>query len=597
MRGWRGFASIWGIFLALALVAPLAAQQEFTGSISGTVTDSKGGAIVGAKVTVKDTDKNVDVRSILTDEQGSYNLPLLLVGHYELTVEMAGFKKLIKSGIVLNVHDKLNFNLSLEVGAVTESVSVTTDQLMVETQTAAIAGLVSGTEVKEMPLGTRNYEELVTLMPGVISAASDQLYIGTANPFGQTNVVSYSMNGQRNSSNNWTVDGADNVDRGSNLTLLNYPSVDAIAEFKVTRSAYDAASGRAGGGQVTVITKSGTNQFHGDAYEYFRSDVLNANDFISNRAGRSRNPLRYNDFGYTFGGPVLLPHVYDGRDKTFFFFSQEIRRVINYQTLTSSQVPTQDMLQGTFTHPVCIAYASLTASTPTCTATGTQITTINPVAQEYINDIFSKLPLRTAASATALNSSYNVTLVSPYRNVYNGRQELVRFDHMLNPKHSFFVRYLHDTIPTIEPGGLFLGLALPGVATTSTNAPGYSWVARETSTFSSRMLNDAGFMFSYGAIVSDPIGLNAAANSPDVQVTLPYPVMIPRVPNLSFAGGGAAIQGYAPYRDYNRDYNVFDNFTKIIGSHTVKIGAAYHYYQKTENIAGPTPARTKAALR
>jgi len=573
MRVIRGFAAVLGIFLLLASVAPLAAQ-EFTATISGTVTDSKGGAIVGAKVTVKDTAKNIVVRTISTDESGNYGFPLLLVGNYELTVEMAGFKKLIKTGIVLNVHDKLTFNLALEIGAVTESVTVTTEALQVELQSASASGLVTETEIKELPLGTRVYEELVTLMPGVSSGAADSMYIGTTNPVGGTNVVSFSMNGQRNSANNWTVDGADNVDRGSNLTLLTYPSVDAIAEFKVSRTLYDAGMGRAGASQVTVITKSGASRFHGSAYEFFRNDVLQANNFLNNSRGIARPPLRYNDFGYTIGGPVFIPGGYNtARDKTFFFFSQEIRRVTVYGTTTSSAIPTLGMLDGTFLNPVC-----LTAATCTLATAVTQIdpATFNPVAVAYINDIFSKLP--------APNSG-TFNLITPLQSRYKARQELARVDHIFSPKLSLAIRYIHDTIPTEEPGGLFTGLALPGVASTKTNSPGYSWMVRATSTITPRFLNEGGFVYSYGAILSDITGTMSKANSPDIQLPLPYPVTIGRVPAMTFQGGNSLL-GFGPYLDYNRNYNAFDNVTWIRGPHSFRVGASYNYYQKTENAGG-----------
>src|SRR5947209_8453615 len=196
--------------------------------------------------------------------------------------------------------------------------------------------MISGTQVRELALNSRNYEQLVSLMPGVSSTASDQIYIGTTNPSGQTNVVSFSMNGNRNSANNWTIDGADNVDRGGNLTLLNYPSIDAIEEFKVERSLYTADSGRAGGGQIAVATRSGTSQFHGSAYEFNRNDAYAANNWINNtnkvnlvNGVAKVPPLRWNDFGYTIGGPVYFgKHYNKDRNKTFFFFSQEFRRII-----------------------------------------------------------------------------------------------------------------------------------------------------------------------------------------------------------------------------------------------------------------------------
>ncbi|HKX31815.1 MAG TPA: carboxypeptidase regulatory-like domain-containing protein, partial [Blastocatellia bacterium] len=337
----------WALFLWLPLVLTGSmVAQEITGSIVGLVKDGNGAAVVGARVTIRETDKNIIVRTLTTNSEGSYSAPLLPVGHYAVTIEATGFKKFTRSRIELNVNDRLTEDATLEVGPVTQEVVIESSPLAVELQTATQTGLLTGAEVRELPLNTRNYLQLLTLMPGISSGASDQLYIGTTNPFGQTNVVSFSINGGRNSQNSYTIDGADNVDRGSNLTLLNYPSVDAIAEFKVLRNHYSAEYGRNAAGHINVITKSGGGQFHGGAYEFFRNDKLNANSFLQNAnpaAARDRDgkalrlPLRYNNFGYTIGGPVWFPKEVFGplaynenRNRTFFFFSQEFRRVVTY---------------------------------------------------------------------------------------------------------------------------------------------------------------------------------------------------------------------------------------------------------------------------
>jgi hypothetical protein len=561
-----------GLALALLLTsfATVARAQDITGSISGTVTDAKGAAVVNATVTLTNTDKGVVVRTVTTDDRGEFRAPLLPLGHYTVTAETSGFKKTTHTGIILNYQDKLTVNLTLQVGTVTEVVTVQASATQVELQTATASGLITGTQVRELALNTRNYEQLVTLMPGVSSGAGDQIYIGNSLPSGLANVVSFSINGQRNSANNWTVDGADNVDRGSNLTLGTYPSVDAIAEFKVQRGLYDAQFGRAAGGQINVVTKSGGSGYHGDAYEFFRNDVLAANNFFNNAAVPRvpRPPLRYHDFGYTIGGPIIKNH-------TFFFFSEEFRRVITYSTATAT-VPTPGMLTGTFLHPVCVA-----ASGTTCTTTSSTISTINPVAAAYIKDIFSKLPSPNSPATSAF------TLVTPFRNTFNARQELVRIDHTFNSKLTVYGRYLHDSIPTVEPGGLFTGSTLPGVAITTTNSPGYSWIINYTATLSPRLLNDGGFNFTYSAIISDPSGLGNSSTSPDIgaAITLPFKSTLGRVPALSLTGG-SGVAGFGPYRDYNRNKNVFDNLTLIRGRHTFKFGGSYNYYQKSENAGG-----------
>src|ERR1035437_6435417 len=334
-KGW-----IWTALCTVVLATTIAAAhaQEVAGSISGTVTDSSGAAINGAKVIVTNTDRNVAVRNVTTNGAGYYTATSLPLGSYTLKISSAGFGDQNITGIVLHANDTLTINGGLKPGATEQNVTVTSEQSAINLQTAAQGTTIDGTQVRELVLSTRNYEQLVGLQPGVSYTGGDQIYIGNSNPVGATNVVNFSVNGARTSGNAWTVDGADNVDRGSNFTLLTYPSVDAIAEFKTLRGTYSAEYGRSASGQVNVITKSGTTQLHGSAYEFNRNDIFNANDVLNKlstnpdgttKTTSPRGRLRYNDYGYTLGGPALLPKIYDGRKHgTFFFFSQELRPVI-----------------------------------------------------------------------------------------------------------------------------------------------------------------------------------------------------------------------------------------------------------------------------
>src|SRR5271154_4421821 len=249
----------------------IAAGQDITGTIVGTVTDASGAGVPSATVTVFNVGQNRNASVITTDSAGNYTAALLPVGVYSVTVEAKGFKKATKSDIDLHVNDKLAINASLEVGDVTQTVTVREAPVHVETQNATQSTVVNGTQIREEALITRNYAQLVGLMPGVSSASVDHLYVGVTIPSGATATIPFSINGQRNSGNVWLVDGADNIDRGSNLTLLNTPSIDSIEEFKVLRSNYSAESGRAGGAQISVVTKSGTNTFHGDLFEFVRN--------------------------------------------------------------------------------------------------------------------------------------------------------------------------------------------------------------------------------------------------------------------------------------------------------------------------------------
>ena len=584
-----------------ALVATGVFAQDITGTIGGTVLDPSGAAVPNAKVEVTNTDRNLVIRTVTTDTSGTYAATFLPIGNYSIKVDAAGFKTETRSGIVLNVNDNLKINITLQVGAATETVEVKAEAAQVELGTPAAATTIEGTQVRELPLGTRNYEQLVSLLPGVTASTTDDLYIGNSSPAGTAATIPYYIGGNRNSAANWTVDGADNVDRGSNLTLMTFPGVDAIAQFKVERSLYTADTGRAGGAQISVVTKSGSSAFHGSAFEFFRNDYLAANNF-SNNANKvnfvdesspstpctSANfadckskvpPLRWNDFGFTIGGPIYIPGKFNkDKNKDFFFYSQEWRRIITYTTFNPT-LPTQGMLQGQFSQPICI-----TTTAGTCPAGSTITNTIpsnliNPISASYLKDIFGKLPLNATNSVSATTAGF-----FPQRNIYNSRQEIARIDHYVNERFLIYGRFEIDDIPTTEPGGLFTGAAIPGVATTSTNSPGRSVSLHFQNTINPTMVNDAGFNFSQSAINSTPIGLMNKSNNPDINVPEPFTNTQGIVPELSFTGGSSLL-GYGPYNEYNRNFQWFDNLTKVMGRHTLKFGLTVNRYNKTENAA------------
>jgi outer membrane receptor protein involved in Fe transport len=572
------------ITAVLIIVAAFAAgslflvAQETTGTIVGTVSDTSGAVVPKATVTVTNTDRNAVVRTLTTTNTGQYVAALLPIGHYSVSVTAPGYKVFTKSNIELNVNDRLSINGELSAGSVNETVNVQADSLQVETQSATAQGLINGTQIRQLALSARNYEEMVALTPGVASAVSDTIYVGVETPGGGTNQVSYSINGTRFSQNNWTIDGADNVDRGGNFSLLNYPSVDAIQEFKVLRSMYDAEYGRGAGGQINVITRSGTSQFHGGAYEFFRNDVLNANRYMNNREGLDRPPLRYNDFGWTLGGPVYIPgHYNKEKNKTFFFYSEELRRIVTYSTNVST-VPNADERRGIFTQPVCIVGSGMG-----CTelAPGTQLNPalISPAATAYLTDVYSHIPLPQDTETDQLTDTA--------RNQFNYRQEIIRIDHQIGSRLNLTGRWMNDSIPTLNPAGLFGFTNVLGYATTNTNSPGKSLLIHAVMTLKPTLLNEAGYSWSYGAIVSTPIGFSNISAAPHVAsaIQLPFAPAIARIPDLAFESG-SGLSGFGPYKDYNRNHNWFDNLTWVVGRHTLKFGGTYHRYQKNENDAG-----------
>jgi outer membrane receptor protein involved in Fe transport len=568
-------------FLALLLAtsAPLLVAQEVTGTILGTVTDHSGAVVPGAKVTITNTDRNAVVRTTKTSKEGEYSAPLLPIGHYSVTVETPGFKKATQADIILNVNDKRSVNAVLEVGNNTETVTVEADALQVNSESDAASGLITGTQVRELALQSRNYEELVQLMPGVSADIGDALYAGVSAPNGNTNETAFSLNGSFGSSNSWTVDGADNVDRGGNFSLLNYPSVDAIEEFKVLRGNYSAEYGRSAGGVINVITRSGKSKFHGGVYEFFRNDVLDANDWGNKQQSpvASRTPFRYNDFGWTLGGPVFIPRLYNTeRNKTFFFYSEELRRVVQQNPVTGV-VPDANERAGNFENPVCSIYPNAKGL---CLGQEVTNVSINSAAAAYLKDIYSHLPLPSDSTTDLLFANEG--------NIFNFQQEIGRIDHTFNSKLSGFVRYMQDSIPTVEGGGLFNGNPLPNITQTSTDSPGQNVAANLTWIITPTLINEVEYAWSSGAIKSHNSGQLAASNSPDVAsaISLPFQQTLNRIPSIAYGVSNASFFGFGTYADFNKNNAIFDNVTKTIGRHSLKFGFSYNHYEKSENSGG-----------
>src|SRR5882724_3469452 len=273
------------LFALVALLfafSGVAMSQEITGSIIGTVKDANGAAVKGATVTITNSDTKLAARTVTTNDDGEFSAPLLPVAFYDITVEAPNFKKHVER-VKLDVNARRTVDVSLQAGNVSETVTVTSDLQQVNTQSATASNVINGDQVRQLSLNNRNWAQLVLLSPGVSSNIQDQIYVGTTNPNGVSNALQISVNGVRPNSNTYSVDGADTTDRGANLTVQTYPSLDAIAEFTVLRSLYPAESGRSSGGQVNVVTKSGTSSFHGDLYEFLRNERLNSNTFQANR--------------------------------------------------------------------------------------------------------------------------------------------------------------------------------------------------------------------------------------------------------------------------------------------------------------------------
>src|SRR5882762_180055 len=294
------------IVFVMALFSATLLHAQDSASVTGTVRDSSGASVGNAQVTVSASDRGIN-RETTTNSDGEYSVAALPPGSYDIIVTAQGFKKFQAKDVVLRVAQKARVDVPLQVGAATTEVTVLgADVAQVETQSSDLAGTVTGKEITQLQLNGRNFTQLVTLVPGVSNQSGQDE--GTVGVYGN---VSFSINGGRTEYNNWELDGGDNMDNGSNGTLNVYPSLDAIGEFKVLTSNYGAQYGRNGSGTVEVETKSGTNRFHGNAYEYLRNDAFNSPAWFENGVAPE---YKKHDYGYTIGGPVYIPGHYN-KDK------------------------------------------------------------------------------------------------------------------------------------------------------------------------------------------------------------------------------------------------------------------------------------------
>jgi hypothetical protein len=295
---------------ALVLTASPVLAQRTSAILRGTVTDASKALVPGATVTVTNADTGL-TQTAVTNDSGIYSFSQLPIGRYQLKVELQGFKTSTRTDIVLAVADDRTIDVELAPGAVTETVSVVSETTPVKTSGGDVSGIITGEQIRELPLNGRNFLQLATLMPGV--SAPDFLNVKDKGLLGGSDL---SISGGGVTSNLWTVDGANNNDVGSNRTILVYPSVDAIEEFKILRNSYGAEFGQSGGAQINIVTRGGTNTFHGSGFYFGRNDALDAKNYFLAQAKQPKQELTRNDFGWTLGGPLR-------RDKMHFFASQE----------------------------------------------------------------------------------------------------------------------------------------------------------------------------------------------------------------------------------------------------------------------------------
>jgi Carboxypeptidase regulatory-like domain len=573
----RAARTVFSFVLLLSLIilglSAASLAQELAATLTGSVSDASGALVSGATVVVR-SEETGTVRSVTTSSTGSFNITNLPAGRYTVTVNNAGFQTFVAKDVVLNVAEKHTLDVQLQAGQVSQTIEVTAENTPIQTTTAEQSGTVTGDQVRDLALNNRNFEQLVLLQPGVANQLGDEP------GFGLSSNTAIAINGARMGANNWTVDGADINDSGSNGTLLNTPSIDAIQEFTLERSNYDAAFGRSGGGQVVVATKSGSNQFHGSAYEFNRNNYYNANTFENRQAladggtyAANQTPIeRYNDWGFTVGGPLFIPKLFHPvKDKTYFFWSEEWRHS-SLPGSTEINVPTPAQLGGTFTTPINDAPAGcVTASGGTYTISPS---CYSQNAAAYLNAFM--LPNPPNVGTNLLDESYS--------ELNNFRQDIIRLDQNVGDRVRVFGRYMEDSVPENFPFGLWGTANYPGADAISLNAPGRNLVVNATASISPKVVNEVEFADSWGAINA---ALSGFANSPAFTSQLTgktaYQDPYGRAPNVEIAGYTGLTNGNGPYFERNIDKNLFDNLSIQHGNHTVRLGATAMWMTKTEN--------------
>jgi Carboxypeptidase regulatory-like domain len=538
-----------GVRVALAVCllagAGAAGAQEITGNITGTVTDQTAAVLPGVTVSVKNAGTSL-TKDVVTNDKGTYTASYLPPGRYDVTFSLSGFQTSVAHNVNLHVNDRVDVSRVLATGGLTETVEVSAAAEMVQ-PTPQVQSLMGDTQVQELPLNNRNFMQLATLVPGVSSSLGDEVGVGL------TSDTSISINGARRNGVNWLVDGASNVDVGSNITLLSTPTLESIEEFKIITSSYAAEWPRSGGGIINVVTKSGTNDFRASAYEFFRNDHLNANNFFRKQ---NSNPdiadhpahLRYNNFGYTLGGPVK-------KDKLFFFWSQEWRRIVRAPNIATATVPSQAWLND----PTNANYVPPAERDPNAVA----LLAAWPAPNVGANGFTASQPVPQ-----------------------NTRQEVIRADYLIGPKWRLMARYTHDLSQTDEFGGLFVSLAVPNVGTTHTEVPGQVFVTQLTTTISANTLNEFSYQLSGNDITTtNPDGTRSKRSDYGLNIGELFPENNSQSIPFIRVAGLATLGANQLFSIHYRDHTVSDNLSFQRGNHSLKVGALVSFEQKNENAA------------
>jgi Carboxypeptidase regulatory-like domain len=552
-----------GLVLALAGASGAVRAQTFQGSFTGTVTDPSGAVVPGATVTVLEQEKGFTWRTA-TGPDGTYTVPLLPPGHYLITVEKNGFEKSVRGPLTLLVNEHPRADFALKLGSQTETVRVEAAAAPVEADTSSVGTTIDQRKVTEIPLNGRNFLELALLVPGV--------FPGTEGSRISDRGGALNVNGMRDSMNSYWLDGLDDTSVGVGQYTVA-PPLDSVQEFRMETGVYEAKFGAHAGAQVNIVTKSGSNQLHGTLYDYVRNTSFDARNFFD----PSVAPLHRNQFGGTLGGPVVLPGVYDGHDRTFFFGAYEGTRE-HRSFYDNFLVPTSAERGGDFTdllNPSCPTETALLD--PLALAQGqilpfTNITDaqlpIDPVGAALVNQ-YPK-PNVTGATCGAANYTTLVDREVSYDTVTG------RVDHRFSDNDSMFVRYNVNFDREFLPSGTVpeSTSTLPGYGTQAHNSyqmAGLEW----THTFTPKVVNEFKLGYNRWQLresnedLGNPLATSLGINGVGSINSQPA-----GVPNLNFAGyASLGADETQPQSGAVNTFQIGDTVTHVLGSHLVSYGA------------------------
>ena len=546
------------LFVVTLLTSLNVAGQQITGSIRGAVVDPSGAIVQAATVTAKQTETGL-ARSSVTDRQGEYVLVELPIGHYQLEVRAPGFQKYLQQGISLDVNESATVGIHLKLGAETQQVEVSADAALVQSTVSSLGQTVMEHEILDLPLDGRNFSQLGTLQPGVVPLTPGLLEAG--GPARQNQA--YAVDGQRPESNNFMIDGADNVSAVDGGFVLK-PPIDAIAEFKILSHNANAEFGRNTGSTTNIVTRSGSNSFHGAAWEFLRNDAMDSSDYFT----RSVQPLKQNQFGATFGGPIL-------KDKTFFFGYYEGFRNRQGETVPAT-VPSVAERQGDFAEECTdLSGASFDPSTGLCSNPQGQLTFFGtPVP-------FNQVTLFTPIDPIATNVLPFFPMPNQGANGFIATQTLienndqfgVRLDHYLSRVDTLNFRYMYSSGPTTDP-----------LSPVGANVPGFpvgeddraqNFVAQETHIFSSNTIAVARFSYLRNKFLLDEHLNHESPTDLGFQYTptLPSAAGPPFIQVGGYASVGDPITG--PRNTFQNTFDASGSVSWIHGRHDFKFGGGY----------------------